>query len=58
VTTAQLHEHLRPVLDTDVLLVTDSHPAYRAFARAAGISHEAVNVRAGERVRGAVHVQK
>jgi transposase-like protein len=58
VTTAQLHEHLRPVLDTDVLLVTDSHPAYRAFARAAGISHKAVNVRAGERVRGAVHVQK
>jgi transposase-like protein len=57
-TTAQLHEHLRPVLDPDVLLVTDSHPAYRAFARAAGISHAAVNLRAGERIRGAVHVQK
>ncbi|RZA29529.1 MAG: IS1595 family transposase, partial [Lysobacteraceae bacterium] len=46
-----------PVLDRDVLLVTDSHPAYGAFARVAAISHEAVNLRAGERVRGAVHVQ-
>jgi transposase-like protein len=58
VTTAQLHRYLLPVLDKDVLLVTDSHPAYKAFARAAAISHEAVNLRAGERVRGAVHVQK
>ena len=57
VTTSQLHEHLLPVLDADILLVTDSHGAYRAFAREAGISHEAVNLRQGERVRGAVHVQ-
>ena len=57
VTRSQLHRHLLPVLDTDVLLVTDAHAAYRAFARAAGISHESVNLRAGERVRGAVHVQ-
>jgi len=57
VTAAQLHQHLLPVLDKDVLLVTDGHGAYRTFARAAGISHEAVNLRAGERVRGAVHVQ-
>ena len=57
VTTQQLHRHLLPVLDPDVLLVTDGHPAYRAFARDAGISPEFVNLRAGERVRGAVHVQ-
>lgn len=57
VTAAQLHQHLFPVLDPDVLLVTDGHPAYRSFARSAGITHEAVNLRAGERVRGAVHVQ-
>jgi transposase-like protein len=57
VTTAQLQRHLRPVLHPDVLLVTDSHPAYRAFARAANISHQAVNLQAGERIRGAVHVQ-
>ena len=57
VTAAQLHQHLLPVLDASVLLVTDSHSAYRAFAREAGITHEAVNLRQGERVRGAVHVQ-
>jgi transposase-like protein len=57
VTAAQLHRHLLPVLERDVLLVSDGHPAYRAFAREATISHAFVNVRAGERVRGAVHVQ-
>jgi IS1 family transposase len=57
VTAAQLHRHLLPVLDQDVLLVTDAHPAYRAFARQAGISHESVNLSAGERTRGALHVQ-
>jgi transposase-like protein len=57
VTVAQLHRHLLPALDRDVLLVTDAHPAYRTFARQAGFSHKAVNVSAGKRVRGAVHVQ-
>jgi transposase-like protein len=57
VTKRQLHQYLLPVLDSDVLLVSDSHAAYRAFAREAGITHEAVNLRAGERVRGAIHVQ-
>ena len=57
VTARQLHRHLLPVLDPDVLLVTDAHAAYRAFARAAGITHAFVNLRQGERVRGAVHVQ-
>ncbi|WP_288379320.1 IS1595 family transposase [uncultured Massilia sp.] len=57
VTVAQLQRHLLPVLDRDVLLVTDAHPAYRTFASQAGISHAYVNVSAGEHVRGAVHVQ-
>ena len=39
------------------LLVTDGHAAYPAFARAAGISHEAVNASAGVRTRGALHIQ-
>ena len=56
-TAAQLREHLLPALDRDVLLVTDAHPAYREFAREAGLSHDSVNGRADERVRGAVHVQ-
>ena len=57
VTKAQLHQHLLPVLDPAILLVTDSHAAYRAFAREAGITHAAVNLHAGERVRGEMHVQ-
>jgi transposase-like protein len=52
-----LHEHLLPRLEADVLLVTDAHAAYPAFAREAGISHEAVNVSAGIRTRGALHIQ-
>ena len=46
---ARLREHLLPVLDRDVLLVTDARPAYRQFAREAGLSHDSVNLRAGER---------
>ena len=61
VSKVQLERHLRPFLDRDVLLVTDANPAYRAFARAHGIAHQAVNVSAGERHRlgphGAIHVQ-
>ena len=37
--------------------MSDSNAAYRYFARETGISHQAVKLRAGERVRGAVHVQ-
>ena len=56
-TQAQLHHCLLPVIDKDVLLVTDGHAAYRAFAREARISHQAVNLRAGIRAQGAAHVQ-
>ena len=56
-TQLQLQRCLLPVMDHDVLLVTDGHAAYRAFAREAGISHEAANLRAGIRVQGAAHVQ-
>lgn len=53
----QLHQCLPPILANDVLLVSDANAAYRYFAREAGISHQSVNLRAGERVRGAIHVQ-
>ena len=56
-TRQQLLDHLGPRLERDVLLVTDSHAAYPAFAREAGISHEAVNPSAGIRKRGALHIQ-
>jgi transposase-like protein len=57
ITTGQRHRHLLPVLARDVLLVTDANAAYRAFSREAEISHACVNLQAGERVRGAIHVQ-
>ena len=53
----QLVEHLGPRLERDVLLVTDSHAAYPAFARELGISHAAINASVGERRRGALHIQ-
>ncbi|WP_139142941.1 IS1595 family transposase, partial [Janthinobacterium sp. HH106] len=56
-TKAQVRHYLLPMIDKDILLLTDSHAAYRAFAKEAGISHQAVNVRAGIRVQGAAHVQ-
>jgi len=60
-TKARLERHLLPFLDRQVLLVTDANAAYRAFARAHGIAHQAVNLDAGVRVRqaarGAIHVQ-
>ncbi len=40
-----------------MLLVTDAHAVYRSFAQGAGITHEAVNLAVGIRVRGAIHVQ-
>ena len=56
-TKARLHACLPPVIDRDILLVSDGHPAYPAFAKEIGILHAAVNLRAGIRVRGTVHVQ-
>lgn len=57
VSKAQLRQCLPPVLDDDVLLVSDANASYRSFAQEVGISHEVVNLSAGTRVRGAFHVQ-
>jgi hypothetical protein len=57
VTAAQLHACLRPLLPADVLLISDAAAAYRTFAAQARITHEAVNLRAGVRARGAIHIQ-
>jgi len=61
VTNAQLRRYLPPILTPDALLVTDANPAYRAFAKEAGVAHDFVNISAGLRVRrqasGAIHVQ-
>jgi transposase-like protein len=57
VTAAQLATCLLPVLAPDVLLISDGAASYRRFCADAGITHEAVNVRAGIRARGAIHIQ-
>lgn len=57
VSKAQLTKVLPPVLDDDVLLVTDSNASYKYFALENNISHQAINLAAGTRVRGAIHVQ-
>jgi transposase-like protein len=48
---------LEPVLGKDALLVTDGCTSYPPCAAALGVSHEALNLAAGERVRGDLHIQ-
>jgi transposase-like protein len=58
ITKAVLSDYLKPILDPDALLVSDSNPTYEAFCKAEGITHEAVNFSQGQRVvKGAYHVQ-
>ena len=43
--------------DDDILPVTDGNNVYPPCAKSLGIKHEALNQSAGERVRGAIHIQ-
>jgi len=56
VSVAELDQCLGPALAPGAWLISDGAAAYRAFARRHGMSHEAINLRAGERARGAVHL--
>lgn len=57
VTALQLAACLRPILPCDALLISDAAAAYRRFAADHHIKHEALNLRAGVRSRGAIHIQ-
>lgn len=57
VSAASLRAALEPVLSKDALLVTDGCTSYPPCAAALGVSHEALNQSAGERVRGDLHIQ-
>ena len=48
---------LKPVLQKDALLVTDASTIYPPCAKSLGVSHQALNLSAGERVRGELHIQ-
>ncbi len=53
-----LTRHLKPSLDPDTLLISDSNPTYNAFCKAENITHQAINLSQGQRViKGAYHVQ-
>ena len=52
-----LQSAIEPVVDDDIVLVTDGHRAYPPCAAALGVRHEALNLSGGERVREAFHIQ-
>ena len=51
------HDCPLTVLPRDVFLIGDAAAAYRRFALSRDIAHEAVNVQAGIRARGTIHIQ-
>lgn len=53
----QLTQALKPVLDDDVLLISDGNPSYAAFCQQEKLSHEVINLSKGQRVNGAYHLQ-
>lgn len=55
VTRQQLRERMLPRLEHDILLVTNAMPPTKPLR--ASITHEAVNLAAGLRIRGTIHVQ-
>jgi transposase-like protein len=57
VSAVQLGNCLGGVLPAGGLLISDGAAAYRRFTGHAGIRHAFVNVRAGERARGDIHLQ-
>ncbi len=50
-------ERLRPLIDADAILCTDSAGVYVHFAKAEGITHRPVNPSQKRRVDGAFHIQ-
>ena len=52
-----LKEALEPVIAPDALLVSDASRSYPPAPATLAIRHETVNLSAGERVRGALHIQ-
>ena len=57
VTADNVQAVLEPKIEDDILLVTDGNNVYPPCAKSLGIKHEALNQSAGERVRGAIHIQ-
>lgn len=54
---AELMSELAFNLRPDAVLCSDGSPIYAKFAKALALHHESVNISAGERSRGAFHIQ-
>lgn len=54
---AHLSEVLKPLINPDAVLCTDSAAVYHGFARAEGITHKRSNLRQKRRTDGAFHIQ-
>jgi hypothetical protein len=50
-------ERLRPLIDADAILCTDSASVYAHFAKVEGITHRPINPSQNRRVDGAFHIQ-
>jgi transposase-like protein len=57
VSKACLSQALQPRIHSDAILCTDGSAAMAAAAHGMGLQHEALNLSAGERVRGPWHIQ-
>ena len=49
---------LEPMIDDDIILVTDGNNIYPPCAKSLGIKHEALNLSAGERKRGVFNISR
>ncbi|AJE21948.1 IS1595 family transposase [Azotobacter chroococcum] len=54
---AHVRERLRPLIDADAILCSDSAAVYAHFAKAEGITHRPVNPSQKRRVDGPFHIQ-
>lgn len=52
-----IEERLRPLIDPDAILCSDSAKVYSSFAKATGIAHRPVNPNKKIRVNGPFHIQ-
>ncbi|GEM_PF-1280305 len=52
-----LRDLIEPVVEGDIVLLSDGNSAFPPCAAAMGVRHEALNLSAGERVRNAFHIQ-
>jgi len=57
VTAENVRQALAPVIEDDIVLVTDGNSVYPRCARSLGVRHERLNLSAGRRIRGPFHIQ-